>query len=143
MRSHWIHRAFDVLTELFDRVGLHTNVGKIAIMACQHCCAIGGQSAEAYGLRITGEGISYQDRFHLWVLSPECDSDLEAVSLENHCQVQHGMIRGYLGENPIPPPPPNPPYVPRIYLISFPQAARDIAFPVGRFPGQATSYSAL
>ena len=53
-RVHWIQRAFDVLAELFDHIGLHTNVVKMVIMEYQPCCMIGGHSTEAYSLTITG-----------------------------------------------------------------------------------------
>ena len=35
----WIQTAFDILTGLFDRVGLKTNVRKIVGMACHPCQA--------------------------------------------------------------------------------------------------------
>ena len=56
--ENWLHRSFDVLAELFDRVGLCTNMGNTVSMACQPCCAIGGHSVEAYGLRMTVEGLN-------------------------------------------------------------------------------------
>ena len=59
-RATRLQRVFNVLTELFDRVGLRTNVGKTVSMACQPCCAIGGHSSEAYGLRMTGWGLTHQ-----------------------------------------------------------------------------------
>ena len=61
-RVTWLHQAFDVLTEKFDWDRMLTNVIKTVIMTCQPCCAIGGNSVEAYGLRLTEEGLSYQDR---------------------------------------------------------------------------------
>ena len=36
----WIQTAFDILTGLFDRVGLKTNVRKIVGMACHPCQAV-------------------------------------------------------------------------------------------------------
>ena len=57
-RSHWLHRAFDVLTEMFDPVGLHINARKTVSMALQPCYTIGGHSTEAYSLRMTGEGLT-------------------------------------------------------------------------------------
>ena len=61
-RVTWLHQAFDVLTEMFDWVRMLTNVIKMVIMTCQPCFTIGGNSLEAYGLRLTEEGLSYQDR---------------------------------------------------------------------------------
>ena len=48
-------RVFGVLMDIFDRVGLHTNVGNTVNMVCQLCKKIGGHYAETYGIWITGE----------------------------------------------------------------------------------------
>ena len=40
-RANWLHQFFNVLTELFDWVGLHTNVGNTVSMAYQSCREIG------------------------------------------------------------------------------------------------------
>ena len=58
-RETWIQWDFDVMTEMFDRIGLHTNVGNTVSMECQPCFTIGGHSTESYGLRMTGEGLTY------------------------------------------------------------------------------------
>ena len=76
MRSTQIHKAFDVLTRLFDLVGLRTNVGKTVIMTCQPYCAIWEHSAEAYSIRMTVEDLNYQERLLQWVCLPECDTNL-------------------------------------------------------------------
>ena len=55
-----LQRDFDALEELLNPMRIHTNVAKTAIMVCQHFCALGGHSAEAYGLRMAGEGQHYQ-----------------------------------------------------------------------------------
>ena len=39
-----LQRAFNVLLEMFDRFGLHTNVGNMVIMARKYCCEIGVHS---------------------------------------------------------------------------------------------------
>ena len=46
---------------------------------------IGGPSVEAYGLRMTGEGLFYRERLRLWVRFPDYDMDLAAVSLATNC----------------------------------------------------------
>ena len=54
----WLQGAFTALVGLFDRVGLMTNVGKTVSMVCHPCQAgAGNRTEEAYGRRITGEGI--------------------------------------------------------------------------------------
>ena len=54
-RIHW---ALNVLTEMFDLVGMRNNMVKMVSMACQSCHATGGHSTEAYILRMMGEGIN-------------------------------------------------------------------------------------
>ena len=48
MRATRLQQAFDTLMELFNRVGLCTNVAKTVIMACQSCREIGVHLVEAY-----------------------------------------------------------------------------------------------
>ena len=56
----WLHGIFDTLVGLFDRVGLRTNFGKTVGMVCCPCQVTGNQLKVAYGMRITGEGPTYQ-----------------------------------------------------------------------------------
>ena len=56
MQENRLQKAFDNLKELFDHVGLHTNVAKMVSMACQPCRALGVHSAKAYIIRMTEEG---------------------------------------------------------------------------------------
>ena len=72
------------------------------IIVFQPFRTIGGHSSEAYGLMITGEGLSYREIFRLRVLCPECDADLAAGLLATHWQVQHGVSHGYLVDTPLP-----------------------------------------
>ena len=51
-----IHRAFDVLAGLFDRVDLLTNTAKTVGMVCQTCHVTGGMLEEAYKRRNSGMG---------------------------------------------------------------------------------------
>ena len=70
MRETWLQSLFDVLMELFDRVGMCTNMVKMVSMTCQPCCVIGGQYLYAYGLRMVGEGLIYWERLCQRVLYP-------------------------------------------------------------------------
>ena len=71
--------ALVVLTGLFDRVGLQTNVDKTVLMVCQ----------SVYTRRIIGV-VPY-----LWewqqeiVWCPECELELAVGYLEEHQQAQH------------------------------------------------------
>ena len=55
----WLQWAFNNLVGLFDRVGIHTNVGKTVSMTCRPCPTAGNQSEVAYGREMTGEGPTY------------------------------------------------------------------------------------
>ena len=57
----WLEGAFFILVDLFDRVGLRTNVRKTVGMVCHPFQATGTQSEAAYGQQMTGEGASYQE----------------------------------------------------------------------------------
>ena len=46
-RATQLQLEFDVLTDMFDWIGLITNVVNTVSMACKPCCTIGGHSAEA------------------------------------------------------------------------------------------------
>ena len=86
-RTTRLQQAFGVLTEMFDWICLLTNVVKTVSMACQPCCAIGGHYAEAYGLSMTGEVVTYRERLRQRICCPECDADLAAGSLDTHWQI--------------------------------------------------------
>ena len=69
-RETRIQWTFDVMMELFDRVGLCNNVGKTVIMECQKFYDIGGHSMEAYGIRMMGGGLAYRERLRQRVRCP-------------------------------------------------------------------------
>ena len=66
-----LQRAFDVLTGLFDRVGLRTNTNKTVSMACQPFHATGRVAPVAYGQWTTGTGPIFQERQQRRVDCPE------------------------------------------------------------------------
>ena len=84
-------------------MGLRTNVAKTVSMAFQPCRALGGHSADEYGLCMTGEGHTYWEQLHQQVLYPECNADLAGKSLASHRQAQHGVAQGNLRNPPLPP----------------------------------------
>ena len=47
-RPEWLQGVFDVLTGLFDQVGLLTNLGKKVAMVCQNFCVIESHSDITY-----------------------------------------------------------------------------------------------
>ena len=57
-----LQREFDVLTGLFNRVGLSTNTRKTVRMLCQPCHAPGLMSLELYVRRATGMVSTFRQR---------------------------------------------------------------------------------
>ena len=54
----WLQGAFTALVGIFDRVGLMTNIRKTVRTVCHpYQAGAGNRTEEAYGRRITGEGI--------------------------------------------------------------------------------------
>ena len=62
--SAHLQGAFNVLTVLFDHVGLCINEGKTVIMACRTCHPPHVWSKEAYTWLVTRQGLSYRERLH-------------------------------------------------------------------------------
>ena len=56
----WLQGAFNILVGLFDRVGLHTNVGKTVSMVCHPCQMAGNITQAAYRRGLTWEGNLYK-----------------------------------------------------------------------------------
>ena len=89
----WLQWAFNALVGLFERVGLHTNVGKTFSMTCILCPAAGNQSEVAYGRNMTGEGPTYRERLKERVKCGYCGKGMAAGSLEAHRMMQHGKAK--------------------------------------------------
>ena len=75
-------------------------MGKTLSMSCQTFSVIEGHSAESYGLRMTGEGLTYWERLLQRIRFPEYNTDLAAGSLATHWKVQHGVGQGDLKDTP-------------------------------------------
>ena len=65
-----LHRTFDVITSLFDRVGLWTNTAKMVSMVLYPCHTSGEMSEEAYERRMMGKGPTFQKPHHRRVEFP-------------------------------------------------------------------------
>ena len=89
----WLQWAFNALVGLFERVGLHTNVGKTVSMKCRPCPAAGNQSEVVYGRKITGEGPMYRERQKERVECGDCEKGMTAGSLEADHMIQHGKAK--------------------------------------------------
>ena len=91
----WLQWGFNALVGLFDRVGLHTNLGKTVSMTCRPCPTAENQLKVAYGRKMTGEGPTYRERKRERVECGDCGKGMTAGSLEAHRMVQHGKSKAY------------------------------------------------
>ena len=89
----WLQWGFNALVGLFDRVGLHKNLGKTVSMTCRLCPAAGNQSEVAYGRKMTGEVPTYLERKRERVECGDCRKGMAAGLLEAHQMVQHGKAK--------------------------------------------------
>ena len=89
----WLQWAFTTLVGLFDRVGLKTNTGKTFSMTYRLCTAAGNQSEDAYGRKMTGEGLTFRERKREQVECKDCGKEVAAGSLDSHHKSQYGKAR--------------------------------------------------
>jgi len=137
-RNHeWLQMAIAKLSELFERVGLRTNIQKTKAMTCTPGYISSQLSSPAYKRRQEG-GESYRERKRRRVTCSHCGLDLAAGSLGKHLRVQHGLSPdtgvGY---------PDAPGRQPAEHRISFPRYVSKVACPVEGCPGTATTRSNL
>ena len=100
-----LHRAFDILTDLFDRVGLRENTRKMVIMACQKCYTPERILVAVYERRTTVIGPKNWKRQRMRAQCLYCGVEVTAGPFLTHRHSQHGVGRGYRGGHP---PPPHP-----------------------------------
>ena len=93
--------VFDMLSRLFERVGLMTNTENIVTVMCQPGPIPGRQSAPAYGQQMTGKGDLHNARRRRRVVCGGCLADLFVASMDAHIQMQHGRSGWSM---PLPPP---------------------------------------
>ena len=116
---------FNVLTDLFDWVGICTNMRRTVRITYQPWYIPGGFSELAYTQKVTGIGPSYQEILRRRVECPECRVGLVAGYLLTYIQVQHSVVRGGQGQ-----PQPPPPGEAQTYQVSYPTALTRLRFPV-------------
>ena len=93
----WLQSALDLLTGLFDQVGLRTDISNTVGMVCQPCRVAGVRSYKAYNPMMTREGMSFKERKWEQVSYPECVKEFGKGSLVTHRQNHHGVAKGRLG----------------------------------------------
>ena len=87
----WLQESFDILIELFERIGLFTNAAKMKAMVC-----IPGQIQEGY---TEEEYANYKsptetsaDRKRRCVDCEICGASLAAESYQSHLELQHDVF---------------------------------------------------
>jgi Reverse transcriptase (RNA-dependent DNA polymerase)/Ulp1 protease family, C-terminal catalytic domain len=88
----WLQHALNVLSQLFQRIGLYTNTQKTALMTSQPPTPHINLSKEAYQRKVTGLGPSFQDRQKQVTRCPYCDKPLRQASLRMHLRRIHGIF---------------------------------------------------
>ena len=90
LEANWLQHALNVLVDIFQRMGLTANTTKTQTMTYFPGRISTGLSAEAYNLRVTGEGKTYRQRQQQRVNRPECGKNYAKSSLKHHRRCQHG-----------------------------------------------------
>ena len=81
----WLQGDFNALLDIFDRVGLLTNVRKTVSMVCNPCRAgAGNRTEEAYSRRVVGVRKSYAERQGERVACEECGEVIAVGSMLSH-----------------------------------------------------------
>ena len=133
----WLQSAFNLLSGMFDRVGLWMNVENTAGMVCRTCWAEEVQADEAYTWQMAGEGCIFKEQQRERVLCPECRKDMDKGSLMIHRQTQHDVAnwrwgseedKAYRGGDD-----------PRTYKMAFPTRVGPRPCPVKGCSGLASS----
>ena len=73
-----LQKAFNVLTGLFNWVGLRNNMRNMVSIACQPCHTPGRMSLAAYEQRTIGMGPIFWERQWRRVACPECGVEVTA-----------------------------------------------------------------
>ena len=124
--------AFNVVTYLFDRLGILINVWKMTIKACRTFYLPGGFLESAYTRKVTGVGPSYQEILRRRVECPDCEVGLATGSMKIHFQGQNGGVQGDQGRLH---PPTQTPWEDQTYEVSFLAALTHLQCPVAGYQG--------
>ena len=134
-RDHeWLQHAIDVLSGLFERVGLRTNINKTKCMSCMPGHISDRMSTAAYKRRMEGTGLSHRERQRRRVECSECGVELAASSLQHHRRTIHGLLMDTADDNVD-----HPGHQAQRYRVSFPKSSQKIRCPVDGCPGTATT----
>jgi hypothetical protein len=91
-----LQRAFDILTGIFDRVGLRTNIKKTEVMAFVPGRVRKCLSADAYWARMDAD---FREGYKGGTTECEiCGKELTEGSMRGHLESQHGIFRSFILE---------------------------------------------
>ena len=93
----WLHTAFEMLMELFDQVGLKTNLKKTVGMVC-HPCWASKMVNKDYTWRMTRLRRIYRGRQRNQVNFPEFGKYLTRGPLSVHRQIKHILAKRGSGQ---------------------------------------------
>ena len=87
-----LQKAFDILSNLFDRMGLHTNAKKTKAMVCLPGNIRAGQSTISHKSMLgqAEEGKTAKQWATRNIKCPICNKEMQASSLRRHLQTLHG-----------------------------------------------------
>ena len=132
--AEWLQHAIDVLSGLFEPVGLRTNINKTKCMSCMPGHISDQMSTAAYKHHMEGTGLSHRERQCRRVECSECGVELAASSLQHHRCTIHGLLMDTADDNVD-----HPGHQAQRYRVSFPKSSRKIRCPVDGCPGTATT----
>ena len=89
--KEWLQESFEVLVDLFSRVGLRTNADKTKVMVFLPGSIRTYYSEDAHKRKLEGQGDTYRQRKRRRVACTECGKDLAAGSIRSHMRSQHGL----------------------------------------------------
>jgi len=90
----WLQSSFDILINLFERIGLRTNAEKTKVMTCLPGKIRVAQTEEEYASQQTGLGTSTMK--HRRVDCEVCGASLAAESLCSHLETQQNIFRSFV-----------------------------------------------
>ena len=88
--KQWLQQAFEVLSDLFARMGLKTNTEKTKVMICTPGYIRTYYSTHAYKRKVEDQGDTYRERKRRRTTCASCAKDLALGSLLSHMRTQHG-----------------------------------------------------
>jgi hypothetical protein len=85
----WLQSSFDILTQLFERIGLLANADKTKVMICVPGKIRAALMEEEYANQQAGNTTTTK---HCWVNCDICGTSLVAESLQSHLETQHDIF---------------------------------------------------